>query len=284
MQSKIYSALFALLTICTSLVFPFAHADEDPQMTLQSDFTPIVFHQEDSKKFGLNRVFLSPLLADDLKGTAFDYELKRMDPSDPTSEVILRKPRLLAAARAMHIKNIFILARDAAGAVTMLPPLAVEQNIAAAEIDLAADFPVLPFAVLSPLEFTLPGATVEVAIGFEVLEEGTVQECKALATFEKKVFSQMEEFKCAKCHAPTSKSGARLKFPMTNDIAALCRDSLQRVHRTDPENLSPLIQYPLRKANGHTLIISNWQFAKKDWLKWIAEEFPADVAGEATPH
>ena len=249
-------------------------------MNLQSDFTPVTFNQEDPAKFGLNRVFLSPLLGEDLKGTAFDYELKRKDPGDPASEIILRKPRLLAAARTMQVRNLFFLARDAAGMVTALAPILVEQEIAAAEIDLTLEFPVLPFAVLSPLEFTLPAQTVEVAVGFETLAEGTVRECKALGTFEKRVFESMEEFKCAKCHAPTSKSSARFKFPMTGDLAKLCRDSLQRVHRTDPENLSPLIQYPLRKANGHTLIITNWQFAKKDWLKWITEELSE---GEATP-
>ncbi len=115
-----------------------------------------------------------------------------------------------------------------------------------------------------------------VALAFDELSLVGPKKCLHQDVFEKNVYSAMVDRNCFACHAggPDKEKGIPLavkNFDMSGTLDRLCGSSLARADSLFP-TLSPLISYPLRRANGHPGIFASPGEVTPTWTDWIGSE------------
>ena len=187
-----------------------------------------------------------------------------------------RMPRLASARSPIRVRGIKVLVNDRwdpAGSAFAN----IDRTVAAG--DLPADpAELLPFPVLSPKAIVVAqelgeGDQLRIELA-ELTLAADAPACIALEQFRANVEPAMRAKNCYSCHSSDQDPGmgnARLRFPMSGDTAAVCARALQRTDSLRPEE-SALVEYPLRRANGHTRIFVRPEEILPAWTSWIEAE------------
>lgn len=196
------------------------------------------------------------------KGAKFELDIAL----ENGSTFLFRRPRLSEHTEALQVSGVEVLFNG-----SHLP-----QDHAFRTVEAKLGKSSSPVLSSSTLAVGVSSEEQEISIGFKQIQSTSPPHCKEVENFSRQVLPTLALRSCYRCHGGgdqhfPGESTAKKALPMDLSLRELCSELLQRGSGKFLTT-SPLITYPLERANDHPRAIVYPSEVFPSWVDWLAKE------------